>query len=444
MSDNPRNISVLILILVLVPPVFCQAHHPNHDRPPDPASTAELNEGLMQNQGSGTSWMPAATPAYAFMKHTETWMLMMHFNVFGGYTYQSGKLGDDQVFSTNWLMFAAERKVAGVSKAGKGTLMFRGMISMEPLTVGGKGYPLIFQTGETFKGAELTNRQHPHDFAMEIAAAYRAPIVGKWFFSVYGAPVGDPALGPPAFMHRLSAIDNPEAPIGHHWQDSTHISAGVITIGVGREQWKVEGSIFTGRERNEQRWDIDRPKFDSWSTRVSYNPLKTLSVQASYGFLRSPEALQPLVDERRITASAIYNRPFGDNSYSATTFVWGRNIKNERGYSGFSTDSILLESTLSFKEKSSVFMRYERVEKSELFAGAHVHGQYADVYTVHRISFGGVQNLPLPGPLALGIGACFGIPVIPPGTEFVFGRQLYSATAYLRFRPKPRNAGQTK
>jgi hypothetical protein len=31
-------------------------------------------------------------------------------------------------------------------------------------------------------------------------------------------------------MHRPSQHD-PDAPIGHHWQDSTHITFGVATLG---------------------------------------------------------------------------------------------------------------------------------------------------------------------------------------------------------------------
>ena len=409
------------------------------------AMPSSFATGTMSRQGSGTSWLPEATPMYAFMKHYREWMIMAHASGFLTFIHQSGKLGDQQLVSTNWLMASAQRQVWGLTSAGKGTLLLRGMLSLDEATTGGRGYPLLLQTGETYKGEAITNRQHPHDFIMEMAVAYSAPLSKKTVLSVYAAPVGEPALGPPAFMHRLSAIDNPEAPLSHHWQDSTHITSGVVTIGIAREKWKVEGSVFTGRERDEERWDIDQSRFDSWSARFSLNPHRDWSFQVSYGFLRSPEALQPLVDQRRVTVSAAYHRVIGDKSYWASTFVWGRNIKNERGYAGFSADAYLIESTYSFGEKRSLFTRFERVEKDDLFAGAHVHGEYADIYTVHRFSLGGVQNLPVPGPVDFGIGASLGIPVIPPGTEFVFGKRLYSASVFLRLRVRRispgRNAG---
>jgi YtkA-like len=395
---------------------------------------SSFGTGTMSRQGTGTSWLPEATPMYAFMKHYEEWMIMAHASAFLTFIHQSGKLGDQQLVSTNWLMGSAQRSVWGLTKAGRGTLLVRSMLSFDDLTTGGRGYPLLLQTGETYQGEAITNRQHPHDFIMELAAAYSAPLSKTTVLSVYAAPVGEPALGPPAFMHRLSAIDNPEAPLGHHWQDSTHVTSGVVTLGLAQEKWKIEGSVFTGREPDENRWDIDQPRFDSWSARFWLNPHPSWSFQVSYGFLRSPEALQPLVDQRRVTASATYHRMIGDKSYSATTFVWGRNIKNERGYSGFSMDSFLIESTYSFGGRRSLFTRFERVEKDDLFGDAHVHGQYADIHTVHRFSLGGVENLPIPGPFDLGLGASFGIPVIPPGTEFVFGKNLYSASVFLRFR----------
>ncbi len=395
---------------------------------------SSFGTGTMSRQGSGTSWLPEATPMYAFMKHYEEWMVMAHASAFLTSIYQSGKLGDQQLVSTNWLMGSAQRRVRGLTNAGKGTFVVRGMLSLDEATTGGRGYPLLLQTGETYQGEAITNRQHPHDFIMELAAAYSAPLSKSTVLSVYAAPVGEPALGPPAFMHRLSAIDNPEAPLGHHWQDSTHITSGVVTLGLAREKWKIEGSVFTGRERDENRWDIDQPRFDSWSARFWLNPHPSWSFQVSYGFLRSPETLEPLVDLRRVTASATYHRMIGEKSYWASTFVWGRNIKNERGYAGFSMDSYLIESTYSFGGRRSLFTRFERVEKDDLFGGAHVHGQYADIYTVHRFSLGGVQNLPIPGPFDLGLGASFGVPVIPPGTEFVYGKHLYSASVFLRFR----------
>lgn len=402
----------------------------------DPTMPSSFGTGTMFRQGSGTGWQPEATPMYAFMKYLGSWMVMAHPVAFTAFTHQPGKLGDQKLFSTNWIMASAQREVPGITKAGKGVLMFRGMISLDPLTVGAEGYPLLLQTGETYNGAELTQRQHPHELFMEMAVSYSAPLFKDTVLSVYAAPVGEPALGPTAFPHRLSAADNPEAPLSHHWQDSTHISTGVITLGLAREKWKVEGSVFTGREPDENHWNIDPPKFDSWSARLSLNPHRDLSFQVSYGFLRSPEVIQPYVDLRRITASATYHRLIGDRSYWATTFVWGRNIKGERGYSGYNADSYLIESAYSFGGRRNLFSRFERVDKDNLFVGAHVHGSYAEIFTVQRFTLGGVQNLPVPGPFEWGIGGAFSFNLVPSKTKLFFGEPLRSGTVYLRLRPR--------
>ncbi len=403
---------------------------------------SSFNIGTMSRQGSGTGWLPEATPIYAFMTDVGQWMLMAHLNAFTVFTHQPGLLGDQQLFSTNWAMVSAQREVAGLTKAGKGTLLLRGMISFDPLTVGGAGYPLLFQTGETYGGAQLVNRQHPHDLLMELAVAYSAPLTEKTVFSVYAAPMGEPALGPTAFPHRLSAADNPEAPLSHHWQDSSHITAGVITLGVAREKWKVEGSVFTGREPDEKRWNIDRPRFDSWSTRFSLNPHRDWSMQVSYGFINSPEAFQYNLILHRITASATHHHFIGDKSYWATTFAWGRNYKGEKGYGTYNTDSFLIESSYSFKGRRSLFSRYENVEKDELFSGGHIHGRYAEIFRVQRFTFGGIQNLPVPGPFEWSVGASFGYHVFAPGTQRFFGNDPLSANVFIRVRPKRWSSGE--
>jgi hypothetical protein len=402
----------------------------------NPEMPSSFGVGSMSRQGSGTSWLPESTPIYAFSTYAGSWMLMAHATAFVVYTSQPGSLGDQQLYSTNWMMGLAQREVAGLTRAGPGVLMLRGMISFDPLTVGGAGYPLLFQTGETYQGVQLTNRQHPHDFLMELAVAYSAPLTEKTVLSVYAAPMGEPALGPTAFPHRLSAVDNPEAPLSHHWQDATHIAAGVVTIGLAREKWKIEASTFTGREPDENRWGINHPKFDSWSTRFSVNPNRNLSMQVSYGFMNSPEAFQENLFLHRVTASASYHRFNGDRSYWATTFVWGRNYKGEKGYGAFKTDSFLIESTYSFKGRRSVFGRYENVEKEDLFGGGHVHGSYAEIFRVQRLTLGGAYHVPLPGPFEWGVGATVGYHVFPPRTRIFFGDDPLSASVFLRLRPR--------
>ncbi len=127
-------------------------------------------------------------------------------------------------------------------------------------------------------------------------------------------------------MHRTSGMDNPEAPISHHWLDSTHITFGVVTAGVVVNDWKFEASAFRGREPDQNRYDIEQPALDSFAGRVSWNPIRELSLQFSCGHLNSPEQLSSAVNEDRLTASAIYTTPFGDGHLLSTTVAWGRKM----------------------------------------------------------------------------------------------------------------------
>jgi hypothetical protein len=307
----------------------------------------------MQREASGTSWQPDSTPMHAHHTMSGLWRVMQHYNLFLSYDNQSGPRGDDQLNALGWYMAMASRPM------GKGELMLRAMLSPDPAGVGPKGYPLLFQNGEAYHGQPLVDRQHPHDFFMEVAARYRHAIDEKTAAFLYVAPSGEPALGPTAFPHRTSAMDNPAAPLTHHWQDSTHISFGVLTAGVSRGNWQLEGSYFNGREPNEHRWDFDRIKLDSYSGRLTYNPSPNWSLQGSYGWLKSPEELHPDETRRRSTISATYNRPMINGGNWATTLAWGRNNAK-----GINSDGFLMESNLNLANKNTLFGRFELVEKS--------------------------------------------------------------------------------
>src|SRR5262245_21871443 len=268
---------------------------------------------------SGTSWQPDATPMHAHHLRSGAWTLMLHGNFFVGYDHQGGDRGDSEWTAPNWGMLMEKRSLGG------GSLVLRQMLSLDPLTVGSKGYPLLLQTGESFEGEPIHDRQHAHDLFMEIAALYTRPVSESVAVQVYAAPSGEPALGPVAFPHRLSASSDPLAPLGHHWQDSTHISFGVVTAGFLTRLVKVEGSWFNGREPDEHRYDFDFRRLDSYSGRISFNPSKRWSLQASYGYLASPEELHPEVSVHRLTASAAYDSGIGSSGNLAVTAVFGRN-----------------------------------------------------------------------------------------------------------------------
>jgi hypothetical protein len=254
----------------------------------------------MSREGSGTSWLPDSSPMYGKMFMFDRDMLMLHGAIFPRYTNVSTRRGDDRIDAPNWIMGMYSHPLGDSTQIGG-----RLMMSLDPLTEGGRGYPLLFQTGESWHDQPLHDRQHPHDLFDELSVSLSQKFDHDFSAYVYFGYPGEPALGPPAFMHRPSAMDDPDAPIGHHWQDSTHITFGVATAGLVWRNIKVEGSIFTGREPDENRYDFDRPRFDSYSGRISWNPTKNLALQVSHGYIKSPETLEPNLKQHRTTASVL-------------------------------------------------------------------------------------------------------------------------------------------
>ncbi|HTJ86243.1 MAG TPA: hypothetical protein VL349_03205, partial [Terriglobales bacterium] len=322
-------------------------HNPN-------VQAHSMLESIEQHATSGTDAEPDSTPAPMIMHKKGSWMLMFHGEAFINEIQQTGPRGADKFFSTNWFMPMAQRKTA------KGTLTLRTMLSLEPATVSDRRYPELFQQGETAYGKPIIDGQHPHDFVMELAAMYDYNFNDHAALSFYAAPVGDPAMGPPAYPHRASTAEDPLAPLGHHLQDSTHIANDVVTVGLTYRDIRLEASGFYGREPDEYRWNIDSGKIDSWSTRFTINPFPNWSFQYSIGELASPEALFPDESVRRMTASLIYNRPLQDGNW-ASMALWGRNQNMQDGNVG---NSYLLESTLRFLAKNSVWARIENVDRT--------------------------------------------------------------------------------
>ena len=214
------------------------------------------------------------------------WHAMQDAILFGTFNRQGGPRGDKEFVAQNWYMGMASRKV------GTGTLTLNGMVSLDPATVGKSGYAELFQSGEALNGRPLIDRQHPHDFFMQLAAVWRIPLTPATGVTIAGGPVGEAALGPVAFLHRASAADNPMAPLSHHIFDSTHVSFGVVTAAIDHGPWLIEASVFNGREPDENRWDFDFAKLDSVSGRVWYHPNASWEFQASTGHLSDPEELE--------------------------------------------------------------------------------------------------------------------------------------------------------
>ncbi len=378
--------------------------------------TGATGNYLMMRDASGTAWQPDSTPMEGWNSELWGWSTMLHGYVTGVYDNQGGPRGGDKTFSESMLMGMAQKQ------AGIGTLTLRTMLSLDPF-MGKSGYPLLLQTGETANGVTpLVDRQHPHDLFMELAAIYSVPVGDKMSVFGYVGYPGEPALGPPAFMHRFSGMDDPAAPITHHWLDSTHITYGVLTTGFVFDNWKIEGSVFRGREPDQFRWNFDPISLDSASARLSWNPTSNWALQVSYGFIKSPEKLEPTVDQHRTTASASYNMPFENGNWQ-TTFAWGRNANSP----GNTLDAFLLESAASWYNHT-IFARVENVAKDELFqAPSPLTG---DIFRVSAFSLGYVYDIPIVDHLALGLGAMGTIDAVPSAIVPAYGS---SPTSYMLF-----------
>jgi hypothetical protein len=382
----------------------------------------------MDRMGSGTTWIPDAAPlpTAEFMKGA--WHLMLHGFVWGQYDKQGGPRGDGQLGSLNWGMFMASRDLVG------GRFQARTMLSLDPWTVSNRGYPLLLQTGESYQGSPLIDRQHPHDFWMELAAMYERPMTSSVGFLLYGGPSGEPALGPVAFMHRPSAMDMPFAPLSHHWQDATHITFGVLTAGLFTNRFKIEGSIFNGREPNEERWDFDAIKLDSYSGRLTFNPTLNWSMSAGYGWLESPEILDPSESMHRITASVLHGTKLGMEGQVASAVVWGANA-----HAGKFTHSLLAESDAVLDKSNTLLGRAEFVQKGAedlVIDGPPFNFASDDHFNVIALSAGYIRELFRLRGATIGLGGMGTVNLIPSSLEPVYGsKTLVGGAVFLRLRP---------
>jgi len=377
---------------------------------------------------SGTGWQPAATSGHMWMKSVGAWDVMAHGVVFADYNQQGGPRGEGKAESVNWLMLMEQHKL------GRGSILFREMFSAESLTAPHPGFPELFQTGETYHGQPLVDHQHPHNVFSELAFDYthpirvpaNVPIKEKISWEFYGAAAGEPALGPVAYLHRASASELPMAPLSHHLQDSTHTSFGVITTGLVVDRFKIEGSVFNGREPDEKRYSIQFAPLDSWSARLSVAASRNWTAQYSYGRLERPEALEA-GSQRRQTASVEYVRPFARGSW-ATSAVWGRVHKEADDHT---LNSYLLETTANFKSRNYVFSRMELVDKDELFPD----NPLLPSFRIGAYTFGGAHDLLQSQLWQLALGADFTVYMKPSTLDSAYGKNPVSFQIFLRVRP---------
>ena len=381
------------------------------------ATTGALGPYSVTREASGTAWQPETSPHGAAHVTAGRWSLMAHASLFAAYDWQDGPRGGDKAFVSGMAMAMARRPL------GPGTLQLRASLSPDPL-MGRSGYPLLLAAGETANGRDpLVDRQHPHDLFMELSASYALRLSAGSSLFVYAGLPGEPAFGPPPFMHRLSAMASPEAPISHHWLDSTHISFGVVTAGLVAGDVKLEASRFNGREPDQHRFDIETGPLDSTALRVSWNPAASLSLQASWARLVGPEQLEPGERQTRWSASALYTRPLGQRARWSTTLAWGR-----RSAGHDDLDAFMIESAAT-RGRWTLFARAERTETEELSGAGGHHGP---VFAVGKVSLGALHEFRVAPHVRLGAGGLWAFNFVPGGLEAAYGGDRNGAMAFLR------------
>jgi hypothetical protein len=382
----------------------------------------------MSRNGSGTGWLPDASPMYGYMFHTPKWMYMLHGNLFLRYNNQDftnkRTRGAAKFDAPDWIMLMAQHQV------GKNGLFHYAIMSSLDVLTGGNGYPLLFQSGESYKEQSIVDRQHPHDLFSELSVSYSQALSKKADVFVYVGYPGEPALGPVAFMHRPSALDNPDAPISHHWVDATHVTFGAATLGLRYGNFKLEASSFTGREPNENRYNFDKPTFDSWSGRLSYNPTPNWALQVSHGAIKSPELLHPKEDVNRTTASVILSKKLMGSSLNATA-LWGMNKT-----AGHNNENAALIEGEWRKNKLAIHSRYEWVQKGieELSLDETVYGHDA-VFPVNAFTAGFNYDLLNIGKARFAGGGQFTFYHADERLDPLYGPNPMAVEVYLRIYP---------
>ena len=446
MTWTARRLLIILICAGTIAQAAAQQPHQEHVQPqggpqagpehtlPHAGTPMNLSDAYLMRQVSGTAANPAAAPEAMFMRRMGSWTTMLHGVASLNEIQQTGPRGGDKFFVSNWFMGLAQRR------AGSGSFQARAMLSLEPATITKRRYPLLFQSGETQFGNPIADGQHPHDLVMELGAQYARPIAENTVLAVYAAVVGDPALGPVAFSHRVSAQELPQAALGHHIQDSSHIANTVVTLGVSRGVLRLEASGFHGGEPDENRWNFDGGGVDSWASRLTLSPTANWSGQVSVGRLKEPEAHEQN-DIVRATASVTYAGRLNAGFWAAS-LIWGRNHKTAVDRN---LNSYLAESVVQFGQKNYVTGRVELVDRDELLHGGDQHSGKEEiaegsVFRVGSVTLGYTRALGTVSGFEVGLGGNLTVYSVPAALAALYGDRPSGFLTYLRFRLKGRDA----
>jgi hypothetical protein len=401
--------------------------------------------------GSGTSWLPDSSAVREVRHMYGSWMVSLHGAAFGQYDKQETQRGDTQLGLTDWEMLMAMRSAAG------GMLHVDLMTSVEPFVLGGAGYPLLLQTGGTYQHSFLHDRQHPHDALMELAAMYEHAITSGLGWAMYAGAVGEPALGPVAFMHRPSAQNDPMAPLGHHWQDVSHQSFGVVTVGLETHSVKLEGSLFNPREPDEHHLVVDYrgAKLDAYAGRLSWAASPHIVTSAWWGYLNSHDRLDPTTRMHRYGGSVLTDQKGVAGGRWSNTFMWSMNLHHHgpgaheflHGTPGASphhhSSSMLAESSLEVGTKSAIFTRIEGVRKNGEELGFQ-GGDLTTLYDIRSYVLGATRQVVAIHGADFSVGARGAINFVARGLQLAYGtRRPKGFDIFLQLRPAGHRSQKT-
>ena len=363
------------------------------------------------------------------MADSTSWSWSLHGNINFLYNNQRTKRGDTELNVIDWEMLMATR----------GGLALRAMTSLEPFFLGGDGYPELLQTGGSYRHAYIHDRQHPHDAIVELSARYD---VGPAF--LYLAPVGEPAAGPTSYMHRPSAERDPFAPLGHHWQDASHGSFGVVSAGLHAYGLTLEGSTFNAREADEGHLiaDFRGARLDSYGSRLTWKPAQRLSIATWYAYLGSHDRLDPDTRMHRYGGSLEHTMSLDSVRRWSSSVIYGMNLHHHTGASHavlhggpnasphHHASSVLAESSVDVTRDLTIFGRAERVMKNGEELG-FLGGDLTEQYEIRSLSLGAVRRVY--GRLSL--GARGAVTFVPEELRATYGTRSPSGFAlYLQVR----------
>jgi len=305
----------------------------------------------------------------------------------------------------------------------KGVVRAHLMASAEPLTLTDRGAPQLLQVAFMSGGGTITDHAHASPWIMELAGSYERQLLTDVAVSLYGAAIGEAALGPPAYQHRASAAANPAEPLGHHAQDVTHSSFGVVTFGVRRRGLRLEASAFNDRQPDEPGsvFFYRGARLDAYAARATFAVGKAWSLFWSYGYLPATSGGHSHDSQHRVGAGGVHDTPTW-----SLTLVYGANdpVGNSRP-----RPTVLAEAERRWNDRHVLFARAEYVERTA--EELSLVGSVSATQDIAAFQLGYGRTMMGPGGTTTRVGAYATVNAIPPQLVPFYGsRTPFGIAAY--------------